>query len=122
MTYTKDDIKPGNWVITQSDGAFSTSLASWGGVVKRKVGGIYKVKSVNKLVVADTAYSKTMFGFDQIVAVFESREQALAAQRGGSEVWNAHTPDIDALEIELRELKTKRYEDTVSHIKRYTNR
>lgn len=122
--YTLDQIKKGDWIVF-GDGYMAVGWSSGCDHDETRTirNQVRQVRSVNKSVSLETKY----YGVDridaeQVIAIFDSREAALASLEAAQREWQDRTPEIESLTAELKRLKRERFNAAYSKAARRSNR
>ena len=123
MTYTLDQIKPGDWIV-YATGDCGVGFMGYNNDSNK---GVYprprQVKSVGKvnLSLVTPYYGRDMVAPEQVIAVFSSQEQAQHWYDQAKSDWDARTIEIKELEAQLIQLRTTRFRTFCSITKSGTN-
>jgi hypothetical protein len=122
--YTLDQIKKGDWIVL-GDGHMAVG---WSSACDRDEtrtirSQVRQVRSVNKSVSLESRYCGVdRIDAEQVIAIFDSKETALADMEAAQAEWTARTPEIEELTQELNRLKRERFNAAYSAAARRSNR
>lgn len=122
--YSLDQIKKGDWLVL----GYGSMAVGWSSAcdrdeTRRISPQVRQVRSVNKGISLETrSYSIDRVDAEQVIAVFDSREAALAGLRAAQETWDRLTPEIEELQRELNRLKRERFHAAYAEGSRRSNR
>lgn len=122
--YTLDQVKKGDWIVL-GDGSMAVGWSSACDhdetrTIRKQV---RRVRSVNKSVSLETRFHGVdRIDAEQVIALFDSREAALASLEAAQREWQVRTPEIESLTAELKLLKRERFKAAYAEAARRSNR